>query len=256
MRPLTDRTPKPLLAVHGRPLIEWHLISLAHAGVTDVVINTGWLGEQFEPLLGNGERFNLRIQYSHEGRDFTAALRERGQVALETAGGIARALPLLVDDAQDCFWVVAGDVFMPNNPIFESNTHLVTGSIGPSATDNIASSEPNLLAHIALVANPIHRPLGDFALAAQGRVFNSKADAPLADQATLESLTYSTLGLYRAKMFESIPAGNPNGISLPLVGLLRDAASQGALSGHRYRGPWTDVGTPQVLTELNAQPTH
>src|SRR6185436_12398843 len=104
MRPLTDQTPKPLLAVRGRPLIEWHLRALAHAGVRDVVINTAWLEEQFPAALGDGARFGLRIAYSMEGRDHGGAL--------ETAGGIAKALPLLAADDAACFWVVSGDVLL------------------------------------------------------------------------------------------------------------------------------------------------
>jgi MurNAc alpha-1-phosphate uridylyltransferase len=111
MRPLTDHTPKPLLTVRGRPLIEWHLGALAAAGVEDVVVNTSWLGEQFPEALGDGSRWGLRIHYSHEGRDFGGAL--------ETAGGIATALPWLAPkaqggiDADAVFWVVSGDVFLP-----------------------------------------------------------------------------------------------------------------------------------------------
>ncbi|MFN3887605.1 MAG: NDP-sugar synthase, partial [Aquabacterium sp.] len=102
MRPLTDTTPKPLLPVRGQPLIAWHLQALARDGVRDVVINTAYLEDQFEPALGDGRRWGLRITYSHEGRDHGGAL--------ETAGGIAKALPLL----GDAFWVLAGDVFVPS----------------------------------------------------------------------------------------------------------------------------------------------
>ncbi len=105
MRPLTDHTPKPLLAVRGRALIEWHLLALAAAGVRDVVINTAWLEDQFPAALGDGARFGVRIGYSMEGRDHGGAL--------ETAGGIAKALPQLAPHGSECFWVVSGDVFLP-----------------------------------------------------------------------------------------------------------------------------------------------
>ncbi|MGH8822194.1 MAG: nucleotidyltransferase family protein, partial [Rhodoferax sp.] len=105
MRPLTDTCPKPLLTVRGKPLMQWPMEALARGGFDRIVVNTAWLGEQIEshfglqPILDNGSA--LSILYSHEGRDFGAAL--------ETAGGIVRALPLL----DDVFWVLAGDVFAP-----------------------------------------------------------------------------------------------------------------------------------------------
>ena len=105
MRPLTDHCPKPLLKVRGKPLIEWHLDALAAAGVSQVVINTAWLEEQFPAALGDGSRWGLHIRYSQEGRDHGGAL--------ETAGGIAKALPLLTSTRNECFWVVSGDVFLP-----------------------------------------------------------------------------------------------------------------------------------------------
>ncbi len=106
MRPLTDHTPKPLLHVRGKPLIEWHLRALARDGVREVVVNTAWLEEQIPAALGDGARWGLRIRYSMEGREHGGAL--------ETAGGIATALPLLVDADSDCFWVVSGDIFAPD----------------------------------------------------------------------------------------------------------------------------------------------
>src|SRR5689334_9637993 len=100
MRPLTDTTPKPLLEVRGKPLLEWHLVGLARAGVREVVINTAWLESRIVDTLGDGSRWGLSIRYSLEGRDHGGAL--------ETAGGIATALPLLTDAQHDCFWVVSG----------------------------------------------------------------------------------------------------------------------------------------------------
>ncbi|HEX2011957.1 MAG TPA: sugar phosphate nucleotidyltransferase, partial [Roseateles sp.] len=102
MRPLTDHTPKPLLPVRGKPLIAWHIEALAAAGVRDIVINTAWLGEQFPQTLGDGSAFGVRLHYSPE------------QEALETGGGVAKALPLLTADGDDSFWVVSADVFLPD----------------------------------------------------------------------------------------------------------------------------------------------
>ena len=101
MRPLTDSTPKPLLVVRGRPLIEWHLEALARDGVREVVVNTAWLEERLVDAVGDGSRWGVSIRWSLEGRDHGGAL--------ETGGGIAKALPWL----GDVFWVVAGDVFLP-----------------------------------------------------------------------------------------------------------------------------------------------
>ena len=213
MRPLTDKTPKPLLAVQGKPLIAWHLESLARAGVTDVVINTAWLEEQFAAALGDGSTFGLRIRYSHEGARFGGAL--------ETAGGIATALPLMEDAP---FWLVAGDVFMP-------------GFSFPGA-DAERFDASGALAHIYLVPNPPHNPKGDFGIGASGLAL-SRADP---------QFTYSTLGLYRPALFGNTPAGQ----KAALAPLLREAMQRGQVTAALYSGPWTDVGTPERLAELNA----
>ncbi|MCB1978375.1 MAG: NTP transferase domain-containing protein, partial [Burkholderiaceae bacterium] len=155
MRPLTDHTPKPLLQVHGRPLLAWHLQALARAGVPRVVINTAWLGEQIPEYFGSffglqrstEKRQQLSILYSHEGRDFGDAL--------ETAGGIARALPLL--DA-DVFWLAAGDVFMP------------AFGFDSAAVHNFR--EGGALARLWLVPNPPQHPRGDFGLSETGLALN------------------------------------------------------------------------------------
>lgn len=212
MRPLTDETPKPLLAVQGKPLITWHLENLARAGVQEVVINTAWLEDQFPAALGDGSRFGLRILYSHEGARFGGAL--------ETAGGIATALPLLRDAP---FWLVAGDVYMP-------------GFDFPAAdAQRFAASAA--LAHIYLVPNPPHNPKGDFGISSAGLAL-SQAD---------EKFTYSTLGLYRPGLFQNTPTGQ----KAALAPLLREAMHSGHVSATLYSGPWTDVGTPERLAELN-----
>ena len=149
MRPLTDTTPKPLLCVKGKPLIEWHLEALARDGVREVVINTAHLEDQFPAVLGDGARWGLRITYSMEGRDHGGAL--------ETAGGMAQALPLL----GDAFWVLAGDVFVPGFR-FEA-----------SAAQAFVAGED--WGQMWLVPNPAHVPQGDFALTSEGRVLHHRA---------------------------------------------------------------------------------
>ena len=213
MRPLTDVAPKPLLEVQGKPLMQWPMEALAAGGFTRQLANTAWLGEQIE------QRYGDRLVYSHEGRDFGGAL--------ETAGGIVRALPQL----DDVFWVLAGDVYVPG---FAFNQ---------AAMDRFAAS--GKLGHIWLVPNPPHNLKGDFGLASDGLALN---------QAELK-YTFSTIGLYRRALFEppycSIPPGNPAGIKAPLAPLLRAAMDNGQITAELYTGPWTDVGTPERLAQLN-----
>lgn len=231
MRPLTDTTPKPLLQVQGRPLLQWHLQALADAGVSRVVINTAWLGEQISAYFysKNGlqplpdKRLQLSISYSNEGVDFGGAL--------ETAGGIARALPHL----GPVFWLVAGDVFAPDF-VFDR-----------AAVQAFAAS--GHLAHLWLVPNPPHNPRGDFGLSPEGMALNLPANDPA------PRYTYSTMALLRAELFGppwcSIAPGNPQGVKAPLAPLLRRAMDNGRVSAALYTGRWTDVGTPQRLAELN-----
>jgi len=230
MRPLTDTLPKPLLSVQGRPLLEWHLRALAEAGVPRAVVNTAWLGDQVSERFGgvfslqrpDGLDSVLSISYSHEGRDFGAAL--------ETAGGIARALPQL----GPVFWLAAGDVFVPDFA-FE-----------PQAAERFAAGDA--LAHLWLVPNPAHHLRGDFGLSPEGRVLNLPADHPG------PRYTYSTIALLRADLFAApwcdMPPGNPEGVAAPLAPLLRRAMDAGRVTGALYTGRWTDVGTPERLAEL------
>jgi MurNAc alpha-1-phosphate uridylyltransferase len=215
MRPLTDSCPKPLLAVRGQPLIGWHLQALAAAGFADAVINTAWLGEQIEARYG-AQAQGVRIRYSHEGRDFGAAL--------ETAGGIARALPLLAD----CFWLVAGDVFMPDFRFSQA------------ALERFCAGGKQ--AHLFLVPNPEHNRKGDFGLGDDGLALNTAA----------QRYTYSTAGLFRQSLFEALPHGNPQGLKAALAPLLRQAIDRRQVSAELYTGAWTDVGTPERLAALNA----
>jgi N-acetyl-alpha-D-muramate 1-phosphate uridylyltransferase len=217
MRPLTDHCPKPLLSVQGKPLIAWHLENLARAGVVDVTINTAWLEAQFAPALGDGSAWGLRIHYSHEGARFGGAL--------ETAGGIATALPLMADTLKNDapFWLLAGDVYVPDFAF---------------AADDVARfAASNALAHIYLVANPPHNPQGDFGLSVGGLALNEAA----------QKFTYSTMGLYRPSLFRHTPIGQ----KAALAPLLRQAMREGRVSAALYSGAWTDVGTPERLAALN-----
>jgi MurNAc alpha-1-phosphate uridylyltransferase len=242
MRPLTDTTPKPLLPVRGKPLMQWPLESLARGGVPSVVINTAWLGAQIPAYFG--DTFSapglppVGLHYSDEGRDFGGAL--------ETAGGIVRALPHLAD----VFWVAAGDIYAPE---FEFS----------AGADESFTASPQL-AHIWLVPNPAHNPGGDFGLSADGLALNlpksgaaaSQTTRPLPHAARPPLYTFSTIALYKRAFFEAawcpIPSGNPEGVKAPLAAMLRAAMDQGLVSASVYEGLWVDVGTPERLAQLNA----
>lgn len=230
MRPLTDTLPKPLLPLGGKPLMQWSMEALVRGACDRIVINTAWLGEQIEAAYGASftATQSLPIQYSHEGRDFGAGL--------ETAGGVARALPLLCPTAQAApgegiFWVLASDVFAPDF-VFS-----------PLAVQNFARA--GMLAHLWLVPNPEHKPLGDFGLSQRG----------LALREASVQYTYSGFGLYSSTLFAppwcDIPAGNPAGAKAPLAALLRVAMDNALVSAELYHGAWTDVGTPERLEQLN-----
>jgi MurNAc alpha-1-phosphate uridylyltransferase len=211
MRPLTDQLPKPLLAVGGRPLIEWHLLALARAGFREVVINLAWLGSRIPAALGDGRRFGLHIEYSDEGDE-----------ALETGGGIFHALPRL---GPGPFLVVNGDVW----------------------TDfdfaRVPVPDEHALAVLVMVPNPPQHPLGDFALV-------PRADAGfdvVADPAPGTARhTFSGIGVYRPEFFDGCQQGR-----FPMLPLFRAAAAAGRLRGTLHRGSWSDVGTPERLREVD-----
>jgi len=213
MRPLTDTTPKPLLRAGGRPLIEYHIAALVAAGVRDIVINHAHLGAQIEAALGDGSRLGARLRYSDEG-----------EAALETGGGIFRALPML---GEGPFLVVNGDVW----------TDYPFERLSARAADMTAARD---LAYLVLVDNPAHHTRGDFALVGE-RV---RDDAPEA----AARLTFSGIGLYRGALF----AGCEDG-AFALAPLLRRAMGQGRVGGERYAGRWVDVGTPERLAALDAE---
>ena len=205
LRPLTDSTPKPLLKVGEKCLIEYHLFKLAQTDINEVIINTAWLGDQIQQTLGNGEKYGLTIHYSNEG----------GQ-ALETAGGIIKALPLLGDEP---FLIINGDIFTDYD--FKQLTKLKLDGE----------------AHLVMVKNPDHNHKGDFVLD-DGLLKN-----------TGESLyTYSGIGIYTKQFF----AGYPEGITA-LAPILKEKIAQQKVSGELYTDAWTDVGTVERLQQLNDQ---
>lgn len=210
MRPLTDSLPKPLLDAGGRPLVEWTIARLAAAGVHEIVINHAHLGHMLEATLRDGAHLGVSIRYSAEGE------------ALETAGGIAQALPLLGDTP---FIVVNGDIWCDFD--FAALVRLAAPS----------RFAPDVLAHLVLVANPPHHPRGDFGLEAGRLTVDGRG----------ERLTFSGIGLYRAAMFAEIVPGT----RAKLAPLLVAAAERGAVTAERHDGRWEDVGTPARLAALD-----
>jgi MurNAc alpha-1-phosphate uridylyltransferase len=214
MRPLTDHTPKPLLQVGGKPLIVWHIVRLVQAGITELVINHAHLGLQIESALGDGSQFGARIQYSPEA------------CALETAGGIAHALPLLGDEP---FAVINGDIYCDYDfACLKVRAHALQAN-GDTA-------------HLVMVDNPPQHPNGDFHLH-DGRVLT----LPPSHFPIPESLTFSGIGIYQPALFGHIPHG---GVA-PLAPLLRAQIALGKVSGEHHQGVWVDVGTAQRLADLD-----
>ncbi len=203
LRPLTDETPKPLIEVAGKKLIEYHIDRLKSAGVTRLVINTAWLAEKIHAALGDGANYGVSIRYSDEGE------------ALETAGGIIRALPLL--DEQ--FIVVNGDVWCD----FDYTEWMHQ----PSSYE----------AHVLLVDNPEHNAEGDFAI-----------DNGLLANSGDPRYTYSGIGIYSKAFFAGQAAEKA-----PLAPLLRNKSEQKKVSAQHYGGKWTDVGTVERLRRLQQQ---
>ncbi|MBT9540965.1 MAG: nucleotidyltransferase family protein [Thiobacillus sp.] len=214
MRPLTDHTPKPLLQVGGKPLIVWHIERLRAAGFTHIVINHAHLGQQIEDALGNGAALGVSIDYSREGN------------ALETAGGIATALPLIENEV---FTVVNGDIYCEYD---------FSRLAEPLARLSAGHDQ----AHLVLVDNPSHNLKGDFLLE-DGRVTPS----PLTADCSL--LTFSGIGVYHRALFAHTPAGE----KAPLAPLLRQAIDAGRVSGEHFGGRWVDVGTPERLNALDEE---
>ncbi|WP_186271515.1 N-acetylmuramate alpha-1-phosphate uridylyltransferase MurU [Burkholderia gladioli] len=222
MRPLTDLRPKPLLEVGGKPLIVWQIERLAAAGFERIVINHAWLGEQIEAALGDGSRWGVQLRYSPEGE------------ALETAGGIAQALPLLAGEEDHggarspVFVAVSGDVFCEFD----------YASLRERAAAMAAQATPGM--HLVMVPNPPFHPAGDFALEDDGRLALDGAAA---------RFTFGNIGLYNLRMFADLPRGTRRA----LTPYYRDTIAAGRASGELYEGIWENVGTPAQLGALDAR---
>jgi len=228
MRPFTDHTPKPLLCVGGKPLIVWHIERLAAAGFADIVVNLAWLGEHIQAALGDGAHYGVRLHYSHEAR------------ALETAGGIAHALPLL---GAAPFLVINGDIWC------DWDAHA-------AHTAAQALRQQHWLACLWLVDNPAHHLAGDFVLRADGRGHEAHtlwhpcaAFSPARERGSEPSFTFSGIGVYHPALFAHIRPGEP----AKLAPLLRQAMRAQRVGGTHHRGAWVDVGTPARLRTLDAQ---
>ncbi|MCC7487941.1 MAG: nucleotidyltransferase family protein [Burkholderiales bacterium] len=207
MRPLTDRVPKAMLPAGGRPLIVHLIERLARAGFRDLVINVSHLAGAIEHGLADGAGYGVRIAYSRE-RD-----------ALETAGGIAQALPLL---GAAPFVVANCDVYT------DFDFARLAAAAEPVARGRFA-------AHLVLVPNPPHHPAGDFGLA-EGRL----------DAGSAGRHTYSGIGVYAPRFFSGIAPGE----RLALARLLQPAIARGEVSGELHRGVWIDAGSPERLAAL------
>jgi MurNAc alpha-1-phosphate uridylyltransferase len=214
MQPLTGHTPKPLLQVAGRPLIEYHIIALAALGLRDLVVNVSHLAKQLMTWCGDGSQWGVHISYSQEPEP------------LETAGGIQRALPLLGDAP---FLVINGDIWLD----YSSAVHPLAGLLPRRV---LAAGR----AHLLLVDNPPQHPLGDFRLTGEGAVRARSPKAP--------GLTYAGAGVYTPEFFATMAPGK-----LPLRPLLDTAITDGRLSGEYFSGGWMDIGTPERLRELDAR---
>ena len=226
MRPLTDTTPKPLLRAGGKALIVWHLERLARAGFSQIIINHAWLGALVEATLAREAPKTIGITYSPEGE------------ALETAGGIAQALPLITT-GDEPFLVINSDIWCNFDP-------------GRAVTIAQQMSASNALAHLVMVPNPPQHPDGDFALT-QGRVHDDAAGranaAAQISRHTTPQLTFSGIGVYRPALFSSVTRGS----KAKLAPLLRAAMRTGQVSGELHSGVWEDIGTPERLAALDAQ---
>ena len=216
MRPLTDYTPKPLLQVGGKPLIVWHIEKLARAGISDIVINTSHLAEQFPAVLGDGSHWGVRLHYAYEGT-----------VPLETGGGMLNALPLL---GERPFIAVSGDIWC-------------------DADFTRLPNEPAKLAHLLMVDNPEHHAEGDFELDAQGMLH--AAGTPKLTFSGIGVYRPQLLQDWR-KLSGDASAAATQPASFKLAALLRAAMALDAVGGSYHHGVWTDVGTPQRLMQLEA----
>jgi MurNAc alpha-1-phosphate uridylyltransferase len=202
LRPLTDQCPKPLLPIGGKPIIEHTIQALVSNGITDIIINVSYKGNLIQQALGDGKQLGANLSYSDEGLE-----------ALETAGGILRALPFFEEQP---FLVVNGDIYT-DYPYAQ----LLNRSVNT--------------AYLVLVPNPQHHPLGDFGL-----------NADLVSDQVDQLLTFSGIGIYNANLFEGLQDGRH-----PLGPLLREAIQNTDVRGERYDGIWMDIGNVQRYQAVN-----
>ena len=207
MRPLTDKCPKPLLKAGDKPLIEYQIERLVECGIKEFVINHAWLGDMIEKTLGDGSQYGAKISYSQENE------------ALETGGGITKALPLL---GKEPFWVISSDIW--------SFFHFDQVEL-PNDSD----------AHLLMVGNPEHHQEGDFHLNEDGFL----------DKDGTQKLTYSGAGIFSPTLFE-----NRKIEKFPLRDIIHIAISNKRCSGEIYNGPWLDIGTPARLAIIEEQVEH
>lgn len=219
MRPLTDHLPKPLLEAGGKALILWHLERLAHAGFKRVVVNHAWLGQKIESALGDGSQWGLEIIYSPETE------------ALETAGGIAQALPLLGDSP---FLVVNGDIYCTFDL---TRAHSMAVQLESSRRLGVLEQ-----AWCLMVANAAHHPEGDFA------VHHGILASPSPTRG-LPGLTFSGIAVYQPDFFNTVPRGS----KMPLRPLLEAGIAKQSLRAEFFDGLWLDIGTPERLSALDAE---
>lgn len=240
MRPLTDHTPKPLLKAAGKPLIKYHIESLVAAGITDIVVNTSWLGSQIADYLGDGSEFGASVHLSHE------------DTPLETAGGIIKALPFLTNNhfhnsdhksSDDFFVVVNGDVWTDFN-------YLELTDIANSIKENNQNKETSTLAHLVMVNNPPQHPTGDFYLLDSGDDSDDDSNDNIGNLSESENqqserLTFSGISLLNKNLFKTCGVG-----AALLAPLLREAMKTHQVTGHKANCTWMDIGTPERLSLL------
>lgn len=215
MRPLTDTTPKPLLQVAGKSLIVWQIEAIARAGIKHIVINHAWLGANIERELGDGAALGVTLHYSAEGK------------ALETAGGIVKALPLLQPHSESpIFLAVSGDIYTDYN----------YAGLHAKASEMARAESPQM--HLVMVDNPDFHPNGDFVLS-EGRLSPQHSSG--------QSLTFGNIGLYDMRQFAHLPLGE----KIPMSPYYRHSIEHGLASGEYFTGVWENVGTPEQLSELN-----
>lgn len=226
MRPLSDAIPKPLLGVHGKPLISWQIERLVAAGFDDLVINVAHLGDKIMAACGDGRSFGATIRYSRESHP------------LEVAGGISTALPLLSARAAGVALVVSSDIY----------TDYDYASLRARVEAMEAASAPPH-AHMVMVANPPYHLQGDFCLADGRLTLGGGGGVGVGDDAVAPRLTFGNIALYRTSLFRELPRG----VRLQMLPLYRGWIARDWVSGEFFDGRWANVGTPSDLTQLDAE---